>query len=239
MKKTILFTAALAMVAFMCNSAVAGILAQESWSSPPDLVDWEINPHLGPNPGATVVNDTGFGNLAGALCVEVSHPGGAPSSGLLSTDSGSFLGDYTANAGHTISFDFFFDEAAFAATDGLSLFFNNSGANWYYEIDLSGQAANTWATYTVNFGSETGWSDEGGGAPSFSTAAAGVTQIGFRLNYLDGVAGQKYGVDNLTRTFNVPEPETYAALGFALISICITFRRKITDTLATVGLIKA
>jgi hypothetical protein len=59
------------------------------------------------------------------------------------------------------------------------------------------------------------------------------------VTYLDGVAGQKYGVDNFVRTFNVPEPETYAALGFALISICITFRRKITDTLATVGILKA
>lgn len=240
MKKTMQIMAALTAITFMCSSAIAGILASETWSAPPDLVDWEITHNTGPDPSATLENSAGFGNPAGALCLDVTTVSGPPSSGLLSTDSGAFLGDYTASGGHALSFDFFFDEAAFQGSDGLALFIDNGGTGaYYYEIDLSGQTAGTWATYTVNFGSTLGWSDEGSGADAFSTVAASVSQIGFRVTYLDGVASQEYGVDNLARQFNVPEPETYAALGFALISICITFRRKISDTLATVGILKA
>ncbi len=238
MKKVLHITAAMAaLVLLAAGTATAGILATETWSAPPALVDWELTHIQGPDPGGTLANGAGFGNPAGALCLDVSVPSQPPTAGTLSTDSGPFLGDFT---GQTLQFDFFFDEAAFSTGDGLTLYIDNGGTGaWYYEIDLSGQAANTWATYSVNFIEDAVWTDEGTGADGFSTVAGNITEIGFRINYLDNVAGQKYGVDNMVRLLSIPEPETYAALGFALISICITFRKKITETLAQVGILKA
>lgn len=230
--------AGIAALAAAGMTAQAAIIATETWPTAGDDRDWTL---------------TDQGGSVGVLSVPASIPPGTTPALRVDVDTGAgisvdhvsttggdgtpFLGDYsTYNSGQQIKFDFYYDTAAFGSANGLDVFFNSStatGVNWFYNINVSGQPANTWATYTLSFASDDGWTDEFAGG-NFLLDRQNVTEIGFRLTYLESTSDQVYGFDNLTRIRPVPEPETYAAIAFALISLCITFRRQIGDKLRTV-----
>lgn len=141
-----------------------------------------------------------------------------------------------------VEFDFYagaggatFDEPA-----ELRLFFvyDAGGAGemvWYYDVNVTG--ASGWDSYWVDMEYSAGWYNMGGfnTEANFLTALTDVDQIGFMLTYQPNLAGQTYGFDNVT--LSVPEPEEYAVLAFALVSLCIVFRKRLNESLSAVRLL--
>lgn len=240
MKKAIATAMVGGLVLWLSGAAQAAIIATETWDTTGDLRDWTIAAEVGG--GAPLTNPGGFGNPSGALQVNANELGDfTPDTERISTAVGDgvpFLGDYSTpiNTDYVL-FDFFMNSTAdtggFGSTpgSGVQLYFENGGVTWYYEIDLSAQGAG-WATYSVPFNSSAGWTDLGSSVNGFDSDRQGITEIGFRITYLTNTDLQQFGFDNLQRGYSVPEPETYATIGFALIGLCIAFRRRLTDVLA-------
>ena len=88
-----------------------------------------------------------------------------------------------------------------------------------------------WNSVNISMGSDTGWEDFG--SSDFLADLSNVSEVGFRLTYLESTLGQVYAFDNLQRHYGTPEPETYAALSFALICLGFTFRRKIEGSMSS------
>jgi hypothetical protein len=127
-----------------------------------------------------------------------------------------------------VGFDFYGSQALGAG--GLELYFTSttdSGRTWYYTFNNL-QAA-TWQSFEAPLIAGS-WNWFGTGTTDFATALHGIDQIGFRLTYVTGLPGaQDYYFDNFRRGYSVPEPGTYAALGFALSSLGFTFRRRLNS----------
>lgn len=145
-----------------------------------------------------------------------------------------------------ISFDFHNDQVGPGAA-ALSLYFlsNDGGGNdviWYYNFnpadldpgwndDLS--VAMNWTGGGAGFGS---WYTIYGvnTALGFAAALEDVDEIGILLTYQDNLDGQIYGLDNFQLNGTIPEPGTYGMIGFALVSVAATFRRKLNAAWAGV-----
>ncbi|MFT5473375.1 MAG: hypothetical protein ACI9OU_000209 [Candidatus Promineifilaceae bacterium] len=210
--------------------ASAGILAEERWDTPGDERGFSLTHESGPTTG---VLDTpaGFGNAASALEVAIDTTGDfGPSIDRISAtggDAAPFLGAYNTTKLEDIRFDFF----QASEPDGLEFFVVANGTTWFFAIDTSGFVDGSWNAVSVSMSNDNGWFETIIGAPDFATdVGIGVTEIGFRIQAPTGSV-QQYGFDNLQRTFNTPEPETYAALSFALLCLGITFRRRLQDSL--------
>lgn len=224
------------MVVGVCASAHAGIIHEETWTTGASLQDWQIDPVVG-GPAASI-NPVVSGNPGGSLRVTEGDLG-IPEVDAVSVSGGAgapFLGDWSTTA-DVIKFDFYRQTGNNAIDPGLNFYFVGGGVTWYYIVDVSTQTDGTWATYNVpvdtSSGSPYGWTPS---VPStFSTDVANVTEIGFEIQYATGtVGGQTYGFDNVRRGYSVPEPETYAAIGFALVALCMAFRRQLQDLMASV-----
>lgn len=165
---------------------------------------------------------------------------------------GVFGGDYrsTANGGGTlaangiqgISFNFYNPSAT--AIPELNVYLvAASGRVWYHaltDVDQTG----AWGTYGANLSYDSlnagtgNWFTTGGDdLATWQSDLANISGIGFRMLY-DTTANQQYGFDNIIIQDDpyillVPEPQTYAMLGFALLSLGITFRRKLEDSFAS------
>ncbi len=133
---------------------------------------------------------------------------------------------YTANT-EIVDLGFYFRSTA------------NGGSVWYYSLPSISIGA--WNTYYTSFSYSSYWIGfdnpgyelfEGSAAAEFSAALASVSQLGFYVEYLNvgGAGNQVYGIDNFGLT--VPEPETYLALGMALLTVAIVFRKNISESLA-------
>jgi hypothetical protein len=247
MKKAIVGAMVGGAALWLSGAAQAAIIAQETWDASGDERDWTIAAEVGA-PAASLSTPGAFGNGASALQVNSDTAGDfTPDTDTISTSGGDgsvFLGDYSLPAGvgtDWVQFDFFMNSTAeaggFGSTPGfLQLYFVGGGVTWYYEIDVSGQSADTWVTYQVPFtgGSFTpaGWTDLGSSTLGFDSDKTSITEIGFRITYLTDTAGQQFGFDNFTTGYSVPEPETYATIGFALVGMCIAFRRRINEVLS-------
>lgn len=226
----------------LCVVAQAGIIHQETWETGASLQDWEIDPIIG-GPGTGTLTPVAGGNPGGSLQVTEADLG-VPEVDAISVSGGAgapFLGDWTQThpVHHTdyISFDFFRDTGSDAIDPGLNFYFVGGGVTWYYIVDVSTQLDGSWATYTIPVdvfsGSPAGWTPS---VPStFSSDVMSVSEIGFELSYATGtLGGQLYAFDNVRRGYLVPEPETYAAIGFALVALCMAFRRQLQDLLVMV-----
>ncbi len=157
---------------------------------------------------------------------------------------GVFAGDYTAgglaaNGIKGISFNFY-NPAATAIPEMQVYLVAASGNVWYHPLaDVTGGSG--WANYGANLSYDslnagTGeWFTTGGDSlATWQSDLANISGIGFRMLY-DTTANQQYGFDNIIIQDDpyillVPEPQTYAMLGFALLSLGITFRRKLEDS---------
>lgn len=223
---------------FAATVARAGIIATEEWTAA-GTATWGISAEIGPPAGS--LNNPGAGGNPGGYLAATDNTGGdfGINTDLITQNSiGSpFLGSYATYASEYVSFDFYFDSntSAFSGGSGLQLYFISGITTWLYNIDVSGQAPDTWTGYNVSFGSSAGWFDVYGIGTPFDTDKTAVTDIGFRLTYLTDTDNQSFGFDNFTRGYAVPEPETYAAIGFALISLAIAFRRELRTAVAQIS----
>jgi hypothetical protein len=228
--KVKLLASATACLFGAAHLASAGILAEETWNTPGDERGFSLTHETGPSTG---VLDTpgGFGDPASALEVVIDTVGDfGPSIDRISATGGGaapFLGAYNTTSTEYIRFDFF----QASEPDDLEFFVVANGTTWFFNIDTTGFLDGSWNSVSVSMANDTGWFETILGAPDFvNDVGVGVTEIGFRIQAPTGSA-QQYGFDNLQRTFNTPEPETYAALSFALLCLGITFRRRLQDSL--------
>ncbi|MDE0839868.1 MAG: PEP-CTERM sorting domain-containing protein, partial [Kiritimatiellae bacterium] len=225
------FACATAFLFCAAQLASAGILAEETWDTPGDARDFALSHVAGGTPG-TLGTPGGFGNPVSGLEVTVDTTADfGPNTDTISStggDAAPFLGAYNTAQPEGISFDFF----QLTQPTDLRFFVVANGTTWYHTIDTSGFANGTWNTVSVSMDNSTGWFETILGSPDFvNDVGTSVGEIGFRISYAANTAGQQFGFDNLQRTYAVPEPETYAALSFALLCLGITFRRRLQDSL--------
>lgn len=135
--------------------------------------------------------------------------------------------DYSGG-GLTINFDFYSDSYLPQQLDVYIL--SNSGVNNYaWFLDVTPVSLG-WTSISASISFGDGWYNELGRTSSdFSADLADVDEIGVRLWYANDAGGQIYGLDNFDV---VPEPETWAFLGIAFLSIGYSFREKIDKTMA-------
>jgi hypothetical protein len=111
---------------------------------------------------------------------------------------------------------------------------NAGGTYWWNELSSVSAGAKT---IGLDYDSGDGWNDMFGsaGESDWLDSLTSFDEVGIALWY-PGTAGQEYQIDNFTIDVvsNIPEPETWLMLGFALLSITITFRRQINETMVKV-----
>jgi hypothetical protein len=197
--------------------------------------------------GATFTHDPGQGNPGDAMTVDATVGAGIFVDRAYA-DSGSSGGNFAGNVDYTqylsqprsqfISFDFF--NYSLAAPSGLQVFFtstSHAGALWVY--NLGGPFSSGWNSFSVPMAQDGNWVDLNFAPGSFASAIADVDEIGIRIQYRQNEANE-YRIDNFRRGYEVPEPGTMAALGFAFASMGITFRRRLNEAVAKVrGMFKA
>ncbi len=121
--------------------------------------------------------------------------------------------------------------------NSLEMYFIGMGEKWYYPLAPVGG----WGYYSVSVGEyyvgPGNWYNFDGRTPTQFLADMGnVTEVGFYLTYDPGYNDQIYAMDDLTLLddFNVPEPGTMMFLGAAFVSLGLTFRRRLGESLAMV-----
>jgi hypothetical protein len=208
----------------------------ETWDA--DAQGWTLTDDTGGAPEGGLTVPAGFGEPSPrALRVDADVGDPPPPIDRLRTDGSgaTYLAgsqDYTTWEGFPrpqyIWFNFYNEPAS--APAGLQLFFESGaspGATWYYNLDTAGLSSGSWHSFMVPmFGSE--WYDLGSGG-TWANDIVDVDEIGIRITYLTNVDDQVYGLDSFRRGYLVPEPGTYAALGFAFASLGMTFRRRLND----------
>jgi hypothetical protein len=177
--------------------------------------------------------------------------GNPPVEDILYDDGGDWTGNWSSKWAANgpplrMEFDFFADANANGTWDGwstdgpsgLSLYIVGATTTWFY--DLTGQPT-AWSHHLVNLIHGAGWYDAIGGAgeDQFNSDILGtVSQIGIRIWYDQEISSQRYGLGSFTldnEYFIIPEPQTYYSIGIAVLSLGITFRRRLNDVFATVG----
>ena len=152
----------------------------------------------------------------------------SPSTGLVNFAGGV---DMTTTAGQTtfLAFDFYAQDYA-PLFNSLKLYFYSGTGSQYWFYDVTDLSANTWQTTTIQMLQGAGWY----GGSDFAAALADVDEIGWQLTYRAN-ADQLWAFDNFERgymgAYSVPEPGSCAALGCALLSLGVTFRRKLNEVL--------
>jgi len=222
---------AIGLAAWCVGSAQAAVIAFDNWND--GLLDgWSSTNATFPRPSGAA-----FGSIsnsgAGTLMITAGDPGvGNPPREDLFFDTDNLLHDYRPWGGTTniwaLQFDFYSGYASALTNSNLSLYFM-SGTNqaWFYDFSVVGPG---WGIgYYANLNFADGWytADERGSA-AFLNDLTNVTEIGLALTYPTGWANQQFQIDNFRlMDAPIPEPETYAVLGFAFLSLGITFRRQL------------
>ncbi len=240
MKRAWTTVTAAALAMSLVAGAKAGIIAVETWESGASLEGWAIDPVVG-GPGTGSLTPVAGGNPGGSMQLTEGVLGFPETDVVYLNDGASpLLGDWSTAGGwgvSSVTFDFYLDSnASSAGFNSLNFYFESGATTWFYIVNVSGQPADSWATYSVpvnvNDPAPAGWGTFG--APlAFNAAAMNVTEIGFEITYVTG-SSQLYGFDNVMLTYSVPEPETYAAIGFALVAVALAFRRRLSEILAMV-----
>ena len=225
---------AVLLVACVCAGAAHGaIILTNDWESGAE--GWNTRVDVGP---ASTLTDPQAG-LGGetALKIEGGANPGEPVSYIYNntTLAGNF--DYTSLGTNILSFSF--DFYAETTTPGaLQVYFYNStqDTEWYYTIS-SNDLSVGWSTYTLNFWTSDGWYNPdyalGGSQAQLDADLTDVDEIGLLLSYQPNLANQVYGTDDwlMNNEYYIPEPETYAMLGFVFLSLAITFRKDLNKQL--------
>jgi len=135
--------------------------------------------------------------------------------------------DYSGG-GLTITFDFYADLYLPQQLD-IYILSNSGGNNYAWFMDVTPVTLG-WTSISAPIYFGAGWYNELRRTSSdFSSDLTDIDAIGVRLWYADSQGGQIYGLDNFDV---VPEPETWAFLGIAFLSIGYSFREKIDKAMA-------
>lgn len=214
---------------------------------------WDVEPDEGTGAATGIIADGGGGGvtLGGVQAIQISADTEGqltpPTDVVFSTDfdAGMTLDGLPmvyGDAGVTgLRMDFYAGEEG--PPVALGFYFRSDDNVWYYSVNATGMAPETWASFSAPFGQTgagwigyehddatneaTGFRDPG----EFFTDLAAFDQLGVFVTYQPNLDGQVYGVANYGFV-PVPEPETYVVLGIALLSVAFVFRKRITDSLA-------
>jgi hypothetical protein len=234
------------MVGFVCcatYSAAAPILAVWEDGETYEFSDWAASlRHTddGGAPGAaehSISGDAGVGTEVGGNLNALLFSGDPTSAGeALFYTSG--FGTVNLNNYAGIGFDFY---AGDDYVSDIGVYFQSSvdGSVWYYTIE--DPTVGSWASYHAPLDYSLDWlgyslsdgtysliTDDI--STAFGVALAGANQLGVFISYAaEPVGNQLYGIDNFGLT--VPEPETYMALGVALLGMAFIFRKRVSESL--------
>jgi len=198
-------------------------------------------PYLTPDP-PTAVGDIHGTGTAGLQMTGPNSPQGTYEDRVFNTTT--LAGDWSNIGGgqvRSIRMDFFSDTHNFGVYDGttdapqqLSIYWlGASGAMWALTV----VPYQNWSSLYANLDSDEAWIDLNGlfsdTDPEFGQDMSNtVAEVGIRLAYRPGYDGARFGISSFTLEdtyFVIPEPRTYAMLGMAVLSLGITFRRRIGE----------
>lgn len=210
-------------------SAGAAVITQDTWTAAGSLDGWNAtNVTRNGASFGTLTNTAGFlsitgGTNTGDLEVDyIGETGGNLSGNMAYTNVGAIQFSFLADANGTNDLP-----------GGLRVYFISTSTNiiWYYNIT---SVSAGWNTYSANIGFGSWYNTDGYNSQSyFDSSLLDVDEVGILLTYQGGVDYESYGIDNFQLLdAPIPEPETYVVLGFALLSLGVTFRRKLRDQLA-------
>jgi hypothetical protein len=226
------FMALVSMGLLSVLSASAAVITEDTWTAAGSLDGWSGTASPRPPGGtafATLTNTAGFLSITGGT-----NSGGPPEVDFIGEAGGNLAGNLAYTNVGAIQFSFLAN--ANGTNDlpgGLRVYFISSSTNitWYYDIP---SVSAGWNTYYANMNFSGWYNTQGYFTESyFDSSLLDVDEVGIVLQYQGGVDNEIYGLDNFQLLdAPVPEPETYAVLGFALLSLGITFRRRLRDQLA-------
>lgn len=226
------------MLALMlCWSAGAAPMIQHTWDG--ESYGWTTAAYLG-NPQQVRTEQGTAGSRANVLRIVGGDPNGISEGEIYHPNA--FAGNWRGsmpnpNGGdgvvRWVRFDFY--ASNWDTGNRLELYFETTlGDIWYYEI--TGLASGWNDGITVPVESMGAWySLTRSGTTEYLEDLTRVQEVGFLLAYRSGESGQLYGIDNFTldNFVIVPEPETYMTLGFAFLSLGITFRSRIRKAVSS------
>ncbi len=175
----------------------------------------------------------------GALRVDIDGSG-APQADIITVGAGAneMTGDWTGyfnpNAfAYYVGFSFYADtgDSAAAYPESLMVYFESGADVWTYDLTDAASSISTpgWYDFRAPFfpyGGAGGWTSPTASAWSEATFGT-IDEIGIILGYQEG-ADQIYGISELGMgELPVPEPGTFMLLGSALLSLGMTFRKRI------------
>lgn len=236
-KLVLLLVAACVVPCFVAQGAI--VVASDTWDAAETWSAVDFATETAPAEATLTDPDTVFGESALGIAAST---GGAPGDDLIFANDGTIAGNknYTDGTGMpsglpvtAVYFDFYTDQASGAA---VSLYFRHDigGDDVYWYLDITDITASGWHTGKGGpLDVSTGWyspSYGGGGSDAqLLLDLADVDQIGILLSYQPN-ATQNYGIDNFQlQGGRIPEPGTYSMLGFAFLSLGVTFRKRLKD----------
>lgn len=225
MKKAFVYLILILQAVFACSSGHASPNV-ETWDS--DTAGWLIKDYSG---GAA------YGSLSWAATLPLNEQpgvlqvtGGAPADptprDIIYTTGGGLAGNINyATSLFTIMFDFY----AAAVPVKLDAYLLGSGYKWFFDLTPSLSAG--WNSLSAPIGGTWYNIDDGRSGADFVADIADVDEIGIMITYNLNQGGQVYGLDNFDV---IPEPETWAFLGIAFLSIGYSFRDRLEKALAVI-----
>jgi hypothetical protein len=178
----------------------------------------------------------------GGQYLELTVSGGAgPGFGVVAgTGDANFIGNFATLGAPTPDLQVRFDFITTGSTpNALGLYFmSSSGRLWGYDLLSQITPPSSGSTqYSIPIGAFEGWEGQNGTyvGSQFYADLADVTWLGL---FIEAAAAgtEVYGLDDMYVTLIVPEPETVWMILAIVLSLAITFRSRLVDT---VGQLKA
>ena len=253
MKKFNTYIITAVILASTCWSASAAVIYTETWDA--NDSGWTIGTAAAgggaQEPGSSALwNDGTDGGQAGDGYLRINT--GTPALGFsehfvtagAAGSGANFTGDFSS-AGKSVqgvSFNFYNPSAT--VVPQLTVYLVAGGHTWYHTALAI--TPNGWGNYGVNFSDHalnagTGdWFTLAGteDLADWQSDIQSVTALGLSVFDDGSFNNQWIGLDDFQIMddpyfVTVPEPQTYAMLGFAFLSLGVTFRRKLENSLAS------
>lgn len=221
------------LVAVACGIALpasGAVIAGDTFDS--NMDGWEVR---APQDATSVAQAGSLGANSGVIRIEADS-GDLQDYVLADSSDNELAGskDYVSMGVRSVTFDFYAgadDGGNGAGVDipaDLRLYFVSAGSvTWYYDIDPTAGWGSAYFGYGANFYAYSGWyTDDLRSQALFFTDLTDVDEIGLEITY-QAWNDQIYGIDNFNLNDQpVPEPSTYAILGFTLLSLGLVLVRK-------------